>query len=168
MRDGSLTPECDAESFARLRRAHVAWEAGLQLRVEARNLHRIEARTVACLGRRAARGQHAAAEGAQAGRAAGGGAGAAGGAGEVGEEGAVAGAAAVAAGTREWYKLLPGGLTVEVCKAWQLLPGPETHRAIEWLRARVASGALLSGQPYTYYLDVLHDEYDVYDAGSIQ
>ena len=27
----------------------------------------------------------------------------------------------------------------QVCRAWQRLPGPETHEAIEWLRARVRS-----------------------------
>ena len=48
----------------------------------------------------------------------------------------------------------------QVCRAWQLLPGPETHRAIEWLRGRVAGGALRSGQPYTYYLEVLDEEHD--------
>ena len=47
----------------------------------------------------------------------------------------------------------------QVCRAWQLLPGPETHRAIEWLRARVACGALRSGQPYAYYLEALDEEY---------
>ena len=49
----------------------------------------------------------------------------------------------------------------QVCRAWQLLPGPETHRAIEWLRGRVAGGALRSGQPYTYYLEVLDEEYEL-------
>ena len=47
----------------------------------------------------------------------------------------------------------------QVCRAWQLLPGLETHRAIEWLRARVARGALRSGQPYAYYLEALDEEY---------
>lgn len=47
----------------------------------------------------------------------------------------------------------------QVCRAWQLLPGPETHHAIEWLRARVACGALPSGQPYAYYLELLDEEY---------
>ena len=35
-----------------------------------------------------------------------------------------AGTALVAVGSREWYKLLPGGMTVEVRRAWQLLPSP--------------------------------------------
>ena len=41
-----------------------------------------------------------------------------------------------------------------------MLPGPETHCAIGWLRARVAGGALRSGQPYAYYLEALDEEYD--------
>ena len=40
-----------------------------------------------------------------------------------------------------------------------MLPGPETHCAIGWLRARVAGGALRSGQPYAYYLEALDEEY---------
>ena len=40
-----------------------------------------------------------------------------------------------------------------------MLPGPETHCAIAWLRARVAGGALRSGQPYAYYLEALDEEY---------
>ena len=47
-----------------------------------------------------------------------------------------------------------------------MLPGPETHCAIAWLRARVAGGALRSGQPYAYYLEALDEELQ-YDCSRI-
>ena len=34
---------------------------------------------------------------------------------------------------------LARALSDQVCRAWQRLPCPETHEAIEWLRARVRS-----------------------------
>ena len=124
----------------------MTWEAGLRLRVDARAAARLEQRVItsgaaAATGldlkqRREASGQRTATVTVEAGEA-GEEEGAAEGAEAADEgtaraavaagEGAVAaeedaGAAAVAAGSREWYKLLPGGMTVEVRRAWQLLP----------------------------------------------
>ena len=59
---------------------------------------------------------------------------------------------------KERSKLLPGGLMVELCTAWQKLPGPATHAAMEWLREQVAGGALLTAQPYEYYMAALRRE----------
>lgn len=129
-----------------LRRVHVAWQAGLRLRVDARAAARLEQRVLTseavatglqqlrdARGGRAATGtvesgveevaaqrMAPAAEGvARAAVAAGEGA--------VVEEEDAAGAV-VAVGSREWYKLLPGGMTVEVCtRAWQLLRLLHTH-----------------------------------------
>lgn len=118
----------------------MTWEAGLRRRVDARAATRLEQRVITsgaaaatglkqrreAIGERAATGtveageEEAAEKGAEAA-----GEGTARAAGAAGE-GAVAaeedaGAAVVAAGSREWYKLLPGGMTVEVRRAWQLL-----------------------------------------------
>ena len=131
-----------------LRRVHVAWQAGLRLRVDARAAARLEQRVLTsgavatglvqlrdARGGRAATGtmesgvlveevaaerMAPAAEGvARAAVAAGEGA-------VVEEEDATG--AVVAVGSREWYKLLPGGMTVEVCtRAWQLLRLLHTH-----------------------------------------
>ena len=131
---------------------HGAWEAGLR--------ERVEARAAARHARQRLRGQpaegEAAADGATAeAEAAGVTAKAGGDAGASTGDGGGGGGAAEASSRHTWSKLLPGGLTVEVCKAWQRVPGPETHAAIEWLRAQVASGEMRSGQPYEYYLDAL-------------
>ena len=128
---------------------HGAWEAGLR--------ERIEERAAARHARQWLRGQPAEGEAAADGATAEAGATAnAGGDAEASAgDGGGGGGAAEASSRRAWSKLLPGGLTVEVCRAWQRVPGPETHAAIEWLRAQVASGEMRSGQPYEYYLDAL-------------
>lgn len=119
----------------------MTWEAGLRRRVDARAAARLEQRVItsgaAPTGlelrqRREASGARTATGTVEAGEAEGAAEGA-----EAADEGTAraavaagesavaaeegAGAALVAAGSREWYKLLPGGMTVEVCRAWQLL-----------------------------------------------
>ena len=44
---------------------------------------------------------------------------------------------------------------VQVCRDRQLLPGPQTHEAMGYLRDKVASGELSAKQSYQYYLDAL-------------
>lgn len=52
---------------------------------------------------------------------------------------------------------VPGGMMVVLCKAHQIMPGAETHRALEYLKAQVGRGELLAAQPYEYYLDALEE-----------
>ena len=68
----------------------------------------------------------------------------------------------------ERSKLLPGGLMVELCTAWQKLPGPATHAAMKWLREEVARGSLLTAQPYGYYLADLRREEEERGIQSVQ
>ena len=69
---------------------------------------------------------------------------------------------------KERSKLLPGGLMVELCTAWQKLPGPATHAAMEWLREQVAGGALLTAQPYDYYMAALRREEEKEEERSVE
>jgi len=57
---------------------------------------------------------------------------------------------------------LPGGLYVAICRHFQVLPCPATHRAMELLRAKLASGELDTEQrkyDYDYYLRILDAEW---------
>ena len=158
LRRGALTQEFEGEQAAvRLRRVHALWEEGLAARSAARaEKQRLRQAAAAATAAPAAKEAEAEAEVPL----------------EVGAEedkpvlDAEAGAAHADSGKsvlqslsfKERSKLLPGGLMVELCTAWQKLPGPATHAAMEWLREQVASGALLTAQPYDYYLAALRHE----------
>ena len=51
--------------------------------------------------------------------------------------------------------VLPGGLHMQICLKYQLMPGPETRAAYELLKDKADAGELQAAQEYTYYLDVL-------------
>lgn len=53
--------------------------------------------------------------------------------------------------------VLPGGLHMQICLMYQLMPGPETRGAYELLKDKAEAGELKAAQEYTYYLDVLKE-----------
>lgn len=58
-------------------------------------------------------------------------------------------------GQQQHKDLLPGGLHMQICKEYQLMPGPETLGALVLLREQVERGALEPGEEYGVYLEAL-------------
>ena len=124
------------DDFARLRRVHDAWKAGLPAVVERRRAIRQKMRE-----EREEREERAARDGGKGGEGGGGGGG--------GRRGGKR-------GRRD--RLLPGGLLVQICKEYQLLPCPATHQAMAALRAKADQGLLPPGEAHSFYLDALKSE----------
>ena len=49
--------------------------------------------------------------------------------------------------------VLPGGVQMQVCVARGIVPGVESQRVVDWLRAGVESGQLGDDEHYRYYID---------------
>ena len=131
LREGNYTKVYDQGDYEKLRRVHQAWKVHVKGLAERRRIERAE--------RRAAR---AAAEEEEK-------------KGEAKEK--PSGPYKKSLGRRV-PESLPGGLYVEVCKQYQMMPGPATHRAMELLRGKAARGEVPPGEPYQYYLDKLEEE----------
>ena len=114
-----------AEDYERLRRVHAAWKDELQVKVERRAEMRRQKREAL----QAERDQ-AMAKG----------------------EPLPTGKPKKSRGHRD---VLPGGLHVQICKEYQVMPGPETHAALETLRTMANAGELPSGEHYDIYLKAL-------------
>ena len=51
-----------------------------------------------------------------------------------------------------WGEPLPGGVQMQVCVDRGIVPGAESQRIIDWLRAGVESGELAAAQHFRYYV----------------
>ena len=118
------------EDYERVRRVHAAWDADLAEKIAKRKQRRQEKREKRAL------------EGSDSGfgRKPGGGGGRGGRGGRGG------------GGHKD---LLPGGLHVQICKEYQMMPGPETLGALVLLREKVEIGELEAGADYGVYLEAL-------------
>ena len=128
LRNGSYTRHYDESDYARLRKANAAWQLEVRSRAEKKRAERAL--------RRAERDST-------------------GGAAEAG--GADLGTFNKKLGRRV-VETLPGGLYVEVCRRYQIMPGPAAQRAMEVLRAKAARGELRPAEHWDYYLEALEAE----------